>query len=146
MPLYGIPKKGVLDSHLAIVKIQFPIILPIVTNDQSISSSSLTTLNGKFPIDVDEYNLSRIAEATVVVEWESAGSGDIDLYDETNSTKVTDVATPTGATSYTVTEVDITNWFTGLTSDVTVVIQVAGDGTNNVTVHKAYIKLVYKIG
>ena len=116
-----------------------------LVNSQSVTDTTLTSLNGTLKFDPSKYDLTKIEKFEAQVEWESAGAGDIDVYDATNGTKIADVATPSAATSYTVTTVDITSYLVGLTSPIDIVIQAAGDGTNAVTVHKASLKAYFKL-
>ena len=116
-----------------------------LVNSQSVTSSTLTSLSGTLRFDPSKYNMDKIEKFEVQVEWESGGAGDIDVYDSTNATKVADVATPSGATGYTISVVDVTSYFKGLTAPADIVIQAAGDGTNAVTVHKASLRAYVRL-
>lgn len=124
--------------------VTFEIAIPMVNEQQAVTSATLTTLNGQAIWNYDAWTSNIIKAVYVEVEWESAGAGDLDLYDVGNATKLADLAAPTGATSKDIVRYDVTSEITGLTADTKVGIQAAGDGTNALTVYSA--KLVVVIG
>jgi len=118
---------------------------PITVDSQSVTSDTLTALRGYLYYDPSKYDLSKVERFEVQVEWESAGAGDVDVYDFTNNAKIADVATPTGATGYTVTITDVTSYLKSLTSPILIGIVAAGDGTNAVTVHRSVMRINIKL-
>jgi len=113
------------------------IALPIVTKDQSVTSATLATLIGRYIWRPSSWNHDLISKIEVELEYESAGAGDIDLYDVTNGSKLADLVTPTAATSHTVERIEVTDVIKALTENTKLGIQAAGDGTNALTVYKA---------
>lgn len=124
----------------------FEVGIPIVTSQQQRSAGSLTSINGEHLFTPSNWNFSRVTAVYVEIEWESVSSGDIDLYDETGSSKLSDLVTPTGATSKDVSRYDVTSSITGLSSQKKLAIQIAGDGAgNNLIVYTAKLILVMKV-
>ncbi|MDQ6964859.1 MAG: hypothetical protein Q9M13_08075, partial [Mariprofundales bacterium] len=106
----------------------------------------LTTLNGQTIWDPSGWNLDRITKIEVELEWESAGAGDIDLYNVSDGAKLADLVTPSAATSKTIQRIDVTTAVKGLTAAKILAIQAAGDGTNAVTVYTAKLVVTLVLG
>jgi len=130
--------KGSIDvdrmKHSAILQ---EISHPIVTKDQSVTSATLTTLIGYYLWRPSSWNGDLIAKVEVELEYESAGAGDIDLYNVSDGTKLADLATPTAAQTHTIIRADVTSAIKALSANKILGIQAAGDGTNALTVYKA---------
>jgi len=137
---------SITDTKIANSTNFIEIAIPLVSEAQSVTSGTLTTLNGQHIWTPGNWNADRISAIYVELEWESAGSGDIDLYDATNATKLTDLKTPSGATSKTIERIDVTTAVKGLTADTILAIQAAGDGSNSVTVYTAKLIVVITLG
>jgi len=124
-------------DRLAAGAIKHEIALPLVTTGQQVTAASLATLDGWTQWTPGSWNSDQIEKVEVELEYESAGSGDVDLYNVSDSAKVKDLVAPTGATSHTLTRVDVTAEVKALSANKNLGIQAAGDGTNTLTVHKA---------
>jgi hypothetical protein len=122
------------------IKLELPI--PLVVDKQSVTSAILTTLDGWARWILSDFLSDYIDAIHVELEYATAGAGDIDLYDITNSAKIADLVAPTGAVTHTITRVDVTSQMKAKTSAITVGIQAKGDGTNAVTVYSAKLVLV----
>jgi len=117
--------------------IAYELAFPIVTKDQSVTSATLSTLIGRYLWKPGSWNGDLIEKVEVELEYESAGAGDVDLYDATGAAKLADLAAPTAAQSHTLERIDVTDAIKALTSNTQLAIQAAGDGTNALTVYKA---------
>jgi hypothetical protein len=126
-------KTGDLDSGA----VKLEVAIPIVVDSQNVASATLATLNGWARWVLSNFLAGNVDYIYLELEYASAGAGDVDLYDITNSAKIADLVAPTGATTHTITRVDVTSAMKAKTSAITVGIQAAGDGTNAVTVYSA---------
>lgn len=122
------------------------IAIPLVTEAQSVTSTTLTILNGQHIWNPGGWNLERITKIEVELEWESAGAGDIDLYNATDGAKLADLVAPTAAQAKTIQRIDVTTAIKGLTAAKTLAIQAAGDGTNAITVYSAKLIVTLVLG
>ena len=120
------------------------IAIPIVVDKQSVTSSTLATLDGYCKWDPDAWTAALIKKIYVELEYESAGAGDVDLYNLSDGSKLADLVAPSAATSHTITRVDVTTEVKALTAAKNLAIQAAGDGTNALDVYSA--KLIVQIG
>ena len=134
---HNIMPGAVNSEHIASGVIKPFSALPIVTSSESVTDSTLTTLSQRAMWRGSLLNMERVVKIEAEVDWESGGSGDLDLYDVTNGTKIADLATPDAATSRDTRRYDVTDAVKALTSDVVIGLQAAGDGTNALTVYKA---------
>lgn len=141
-----LPDNSIVDSMIAKNKVLCEIAIPLVTEAQSVTSTTLTTLNGQHIWNPSGWNRNRIVKVEVELEWESGGSGDIDLYNVTDGTKLADLVAPTAATAKTIQRIDVTSAVKGLTASKTLAIQAAGDGTNAVTVYSAKLIVTLVLG
>ena len=137
---------AVTDAKIAKSAVLCEIAIPLVTESQSVTSDTLTTLNGQHIWIPGNWNLDRVSKVEVELEWESAGSGDVDLYNVTDGAKLADLVAPTAATSKTIQRVDVTSAVKGLADAKTLAIQAAGDGTNAVTVYTAKLIVTVVLG
>jgi len=144
--IQGVPSEGLPDSMIKNETAFIEVFIPIETNSQSVTSATPTTLTGRGHFSGGLWNMNRISQVLAFVVWESAGAGDIDLYDITTDVKIADLATPSAATSLSISSADITSWFKAQTGAKDLAIQAAGDGTNAVTVHQAYLLVRVKLG
>ncbi len=119
--------------------------LPVVTTTQQVSSTAAQTVNGRLVFDPSDFDMEHIGSFVAVCEWESAASGSIVLYDETNGTTIATLASPTAATQYTISTQDITQYLKSLTSPITIVVQATGSTAGAITVHKVTIKATAKL-
>jgi hypothetical protein len=122
------------------IKLELPI--PLVVGKQSVTSAILTTLDGWARWILSDFLSDYLDAIYCELEYATAGAGDIDLYDITNSGKIADLVAPTGAVTHTITRVDVTSQMKAKTSAITVGIQAKGDGTNAATVYSAKLVLV----
>ena len=131
--------KGSIDEdRMSPSAIAQEVALPIVTKEQSVTSSMLSTLIVRCLWKPDSWNSDLIKSIEVELEYESAGSGDVDLaHGEPLIFTLADLVSPFFATSHTVIRVDVTDAVKGLTYNDQLKIQAAGDGTNALTVYKA---------
>jgi len=134
------------DHDIAKSTVLCEIAIPLVTESQSVTSSTLTTLNGQHIWNPDGWNLDRVSKIEVELEWESAGAGDIDLYNVTDGSKLADLVAPSGATSKKIERIDVTSAVKGLTASKTLAIHAAGDGTNAITVYSAKLIVTLLLG
>ncbi len=141
-----IEDNAVTDSKIASSTTLGEIAIPLVTESQSVTSTTLTTLNGQYIWTVNSWNSDRIAAIYLELEWESAGTGDVDLYNVTDGSKVSDLVAPTAATTKTIQRINVTTAIKALTADKTLGIQAAGDGTNALTVYSAKLIVVLNVG
>ncbi|MGC9086792.1 MAG: hypothetical protein ACP5IT_11420 [Thermoproteota archaeon] len=131
-------------GKLQVDTVKFEVAIPIVVDSQSVTSTTLATLNGWARWVVGSWVAALIKSIYVELEYATGGAGDIDLYNITDSTKIKDLVAPATATSHTITRVDVTSQVKALTADKTIGIQAAGDGTNAATVYSA--KLIVRMG
>ena len=131
--------KGSIDEdRMSPLAIAQEVALPIVTKEQSVTSDTLSSLIGRCLWKPSSWNSDLIKSIEVELEYESAGSGDVDLVrGELMVFTLADLVSPFFATSHTVIRVDVTDAVKGLTSNDRLMIQAAGDGTNALTVYKA---------
>jgi len=130
-------KGSIDDDRMSASAIAGEVAIPVVTKDQSVTSDTLSTLIGRYLWKPSSWNSDLIESIEVELEYESAGAGDVDLYDATSAAKLADLVAPTAAQSHTLVRVEVTDVVTALTSNTQLAIQAAGDGTNAVTVYKA---------
>jgi hypothetical protein len=116
--------------------------LPILTASESNSSTILTTTNQRTIWRGSLINMDRVVKVEVEVDRASGGAGDLDLYNVTDGVKIADLETPTGATTRGTRYYDVTSQMKAITADKVVALQIAGDGTNALTVYKAQL-IVY---
>jgi hypothetical protein len=138
---YHVEKGAVETDDLVEGALKFEIPIPVVVDKQSVTSATLATLDGYARWILSDFLANYIDAIYVELEYATAGAGNIDLYDITNSAKIADLVTPTGAVTHTITRVDVTSAMKAKTSAITVGIQAAGDGTNAATVHSAKLVL-----
>ena len=138
--------ESITDDKIAKSKVLCQVAIPIVTEAQSVTDTTLTTLNGWTIWDPSSWNLDRVQKVEVELEWESGGAGDIDLYNLTDGSKLADLVSPSEATSHKVERIDVTSAIKGLTAAKTLAIQAAGDGTNPVTVYSAKLIVTLVLG
>jgi len=124
--------------------IEIPI--PLVSEAQSVTSTTLTQLNGQHIWTPGNWNAGRIQAIYIELEWESAGAGDIDLYNVTGAAKLADLVAPTAATTKKIERIDVTTAVKGITVDSTLAIQAAGDGTNAITSYTAKLIVAITLG
>lgn len=124
--------------------VKFEVALPIVVDSQSVTSATLTLLNGYMRWIVGNWTAALIKSVYVELEYATGGAGDIDLFNITDSAKVKDLVAPTGAVTHTITRVDVTSEVKALAADKTLGVKAAGDGTNAATVYSA--KLIVRVG
>lgn len=134
------------DSAIDANTVLCEIAIPLVTEAQSVTSATLTTLNGHHIWNPAGWNAARISKVEVELEWESAGAGDIDLYNVDDAAKLADLVAPTAATAKTIQRIDVTTAVKGLTASKTLAIQAAGDGTNAITVYTAKLIVTLVLG
>lgn len=135
--------KAIIARKFKAETLEYEIPLPIVVDKQSVTSATLTTLNG---YAIWKYaRWKNISKVEVELEYESAGAGDIDLYNITDGSKLADLVAPSAATSHTISRIDVTSAITGLSADKTIGIQAAGDGTNAITVYSAKLVVYVKV-
>jgi len=139
---YHVERSAVETEDLVEGAIKLEVPIPIVVDSQNVTSATLATLNGWARWILSDFLSSYIDGIYVELEYATAGAGDIDLYDITNSTKIADLVTPTSAVTHTITRVDVTSAMKAKTSAITIGIQAAGDGTNAATVYSAKLILV----
>ena len=137
-------KQAINYDMLADDTIELEIAIPIVVDQQSTTSDTLTTLNGYAYWSPDAWTSALINKIYVELEYETAGAGDFDLYNITDGEKLADLVAPTSAVSHVVTRYDVTSAVKALTADKRLGIQIAGDGTNAATCYSA--KLIVQIG
>jgi len=137
---------SITDTKIANSTNFIEIAIPLVSEAQSVTSDTLTTLNGQHIWTPENWNADRISAIYIELEWESGGAADIDLYDATNAAKLADLKAPTGATSKAIERIDVTTAVKDLTADTILAIQAAGDGTNSVTVYTAKLIVVITLG
>ena len=121
------------------------IAFPIVTKDQSVTSSTLTTLTGRYKFKPDNWDFNFIEKIEVELEFTSEGAGEITLYDDTNSAQLQSLVSVSAATSYTCERYDVTDKIKALTSNTKLAIQAKGDGSNATTVYKATLIVTVKL-
>jgi hypothetical protein len=146
IPTAALADAAVTDAKIANATNFIEIVIPLVTEAQSVTSTTLTTLNGQHIWTVGSWNANRIQAIYVELEWESGGAADIDLYNATDAAKLADLKAPTAATAKTIERIDVTTAVKGLTADKVLAIQAAGDGTNPVTVYTAKLIVVITLG
>jgi len=139
---YHVEKGAIEAEDLVSGAIKFETAIPIVTDKQSVTSSTLATLEGYAKWKLSNFNKDYIDYIYVELEYESAGSGDVDLYNVTDGSKIADLVAPTAAVSHTITRVDVTTAMKAITSEKAIGIQAAGDGTNAITVYSAKLIIV----
>ena len=122
--------------------IKFETDIPVVVDNQSVTSATLATLSGYAEWVLSNFSSDYISKVYVELEYESAGAGDVDLYNVTDSSKIRDLVAPSAATAHTITRVDVTTEMLGISAEKTVGIQAAGDGTNALTVYSAKLIVV----
>lgn len=120
--------------------------IPILTQTESTTSSTLTTTAQRTIWRGSLLNMDRVRRVEVEVDWASAGRGDIDLYNVTDAVKIADLAAPSAATSRSTAYYDVTSAMKALTSDKVIALQIAGDGTNAITVYKAQLLIYMSLG
>jgi len=136
-------ERGAIEAHdLVAGAIKFEVAIPIVSEGQSVTSATLSTLNGYAVWKLSNFSGDYIDYIYVELEYESAGSGDVDLYNVSDSSKISDLVAPTAATAHTITRVDVTSAMKAITAQKTIGIQAAGDGTNALTVYSAKLVIV----
>jgi len=131
-------------SSIADDTILFETTVTIVHETQSVTSATLSLLTGRCRWVSANWTASLIKNIYVEMEWESAGAGDVDLYNQTDSAKIADIVTPSAATSRSTGRYDVTTELKAVSGDKVVGIQAAGDGTNALTIYNA--KLVFRMG
>jgi len=113
--------------------------LAILTASESNASTTLATTAQRTMWRGSLMNMNRVARVEVEVDWASAGAGDLDLYNVTDAAKIADLAAPTAATARDTRWYDVTAQMKALAADKVVALQIAGDGTNALTVYKAQL-------
>ena len=116
--------------------------LPILTQSESTTSSTLVTTNQRTIWRGSLINMDRVVKVEVEVDWGSAGAGEIDLYNVTDASRIAVLATPSAATSRSTVQYDVTSQMKAITRDKVIALQIKGDGTNALTVYKAQL-IVY---
>jgi len=136
-------ERGAIEAHdLVSGAIKFEIAIPLVVDKQSVTSDTLATLDGWAVWKLSNFSKDYIDYIYVELEYGSAGAGDVDLYNITDGSKIADLVAPSGATSHTVTRVDVTSAMKAITSEKVIGIQAAGDGTNALDVYSAKLIIV----
>jgi len=130
-------KGSIDDDRMSPLAFAQEIAFPIVTKDQSVTSGTLSTLIGRYLWKPDSWNIDLIESIEVELEYESAGAGDVNLYDATSAANLAKLVSPTAAQPHTLVRVEVTDVVTALTGNTQLAIQAAGDGTNALTVYKA---------
>ena len=146
IPGEDIHPEAVSDAKIAKAVALCEVAIPLVSESQSVTSDTLATLNGQHIWTPSNWNLDRVSKVEVELEWESAGAGDVDLYNVTDGAKLADLVAPTAATSKTIQRVDVTSAVKGLADSKTLAIQAAGDGTNALTVYTAKLIVTVVLG
>jgi len=118
---------------------------PIVTKDQGVTDSTLTTLTGRYKFKPDNWNFDFVEKIEVELEFASDGAGEITLYDATSDAQLQSLVSFSAAQSYTCERYDVTDVVKALTSDTKLAIQAKGDGSNATTVYKATLIVTIKL-
>ena len=118
---------------------------PIVTKDQSITSSSLQTLTGRYKFKPGNWDFDFVEKIEVELEFASDGAGEIELYDDSDSASLQSLVTFSAAQSYTSERYDVTTVLKALTSNTKLAIRAKGDGSNATTVYKATLIVTIKL-
>jgi len=120
----------------------FQAALPILTSNESTSSSTPVVTAQRTIWRGSLINMNRIRKVEVEVDWGSAGKGSIALYNASSSSVIASLVSVSAATSRSTQYYDVTSYMKGITSDAVIALQIAGDGTNALTVYRASL-LVY---
>jgi len=139
---YHVERGSIEPEDLIAGAIKFEIPIPIVVDNQSVTSSTLATLSGYAKWKLGNFKSDYIDYVYVELEYESAGAGDVDLYNISDSSKIADLVAPTAAQAHTITRVDVTTEMKAITAEKTIGIQAAGDDSNALTVYSAKLIVV----
>jgi hypothetical protein len=120
----------------------FQAALPILTASESTTSSTPVVTAQRTIWRGSLINMNRIAKVEAEVDWGSAGGGSIALYNVSTSSAIASLVSVSAATSRSTQRYDVTSYMKGITSDAVIALQIAGDGTNALTVYRASL-LVY---
>jgi hypothetical protein len=137
---------SILNEHIQTGLIKPVSSIVILTASESNSSTTLTTTTQRTTWRGSMMNMERIVKVEVEVDWGSAGRGDLDLYNVTDGVKIADLATPAAATTRATNYYDITNIMKNIQTDKVIAFQIAGDGTNALTIYKAQILIYMSVG
>lgn len=133
-----------LSDGLPLHSLKFEIAIPIVTREQSVTGTTLQTANGQHIWKPANWEQTMIEKIEVELEYEVLGtSGDIDLYNITTASKIQDLVTATASVAKTIQRFDVTTAMKAITTDSTIGIQLAGDGTNATYVYTAKLIIHY---
>ena len=120
--------------------------ISILTAPESVTSTTLTTTTQRTMWRGSLLNMERVVRIEAEVDWGSAGAGDLDLYNVTDSRKIADLAAPTAATARDTRVYDVTGAMKAITTDKVIALQLKGDGTNALTVYKAQLIVYMSLG
>lgn len=140
----GFVKVRVTKITATAVSAAMEIHVPLVNETQLTTSNSLATLPGWTKWIPAGWTLANLSKIEIELEYaQEAGTGDIDLYNVTDSAKIKDLVAPATTVAHTVTRVDVTTEVKAATSGDIIGIQSKSDGTNDNIVYKATMVMTY---